>query len=98
MDLLFYIHNAIINKLRILRNKYFFGFGVCSQINGKKSFDIANCPLGFPLIALVLPLYSCVSVYVCVMWECAHSHCSRIFPPVPISHVPCPCPSLTTNA
>jgi len=56
MDLLFYIHNAIINKLRILRNKYFFGFGVCSQINGKKSLDIENCPLGFPLIAHVLPL------------------------------------------
>lgn len=29
MDFLFYIHNAIIiNKLRILRNKYFLGIGV----------------------------------------------------------------------
>lgn len=66
MDFLFYIHNAIIiNKLRILRNKYFLGIGVRLSKNYWEETPRLRTPT-LPTRTLPLLLKTCRSCSVCV--------------------------------
>lgn len=103
MDFLFYIHNAIIiNKLRILRNKYFLGIGVrLSKLLGRNPrLRTPTLPTRTLPFTICRPCSVCVFVLVCV---CVIYSLPTVFPCVcvsnsPDSRDPCPCPSLTTNA